>query len=158
MTRHLHMEIEKSVKQYIQSTNFRKKYALAYDKWKESEKLLWSEDVQSKLTTIGHLCREAVQKFTTILVDKTNPAHVDSDITHTVSRLKTVIRNTQNLGDSTNEFFEALISYWGAINDLVQRQEHGSRKEGSSLNWEDGRRIVFNTMILMYEIDRVLKI
>ncbi len=150
--------IEESVIQYLQSSNFQEKYALAFDRWKESEKLLWSEDVQNQLTTIGHLCREAVQSFTTILVEKTKPDEVDSDITHVVNRLKTVIKNAPNLGKSSSKYFDALIKYWSAVNDLIQKQEHGSRREQSPLNWEDGRRVVFNTMILMYEIDRILNI
>jgi hypothetical protein len=38
----------------------------------------------------------------------------------------------------------------------VQRQEHGAQKEGRPLVWEDGRRVVFQTAIVMFELDRAL--
>jgi hypothetical protein len=37
-----------------------------------------------------------------------------------------------------------------------KRQEHGGQKEGRPLTWEDARRVVFQTLIVMYEIDRAL--
>jgi hypothetical protein len=46
--------------------------------------------------------------------------------------------------------------YWGTVNDLIQRQEHGAQREGGALAWEDGRRVVFQTAIVMFEIDRSL--
>jgi hypothetical protein len=40
---------------------------------------------------------------------------------------------------------------------LVQRQEHGAQKEVTPLTWEDARRVVFQTCVVMYEINRALK-
>jgi hypothetical protein len=53
-------------------------------------------------------------------------------------------------------FLEALIAYWGTVSDLIQRQEHGSQKEGKELVWEDGRRVVFQTAMVMLEFDKSL--
>lgn len=48
-----------------------------------------------------------------------------------------------------------LLDYWRKANDLVQRQEHGAAREpDESFIWEDSRRVVFQTLIVMYEIDR----
>jgi len=52
---------------------------------------------------------------------------------------------------------ESLVSCWEAAIDLVQRQEHGANKEGEPLVWEDARRVVFQTMMVMYELDRALR-
>jgi hypothetical protein len=52
---------------------------------------------------------------------------------------------------------DALLAYWGTTSDLAQRQEHGAQKEGEVLTWEDSRRLVFHTAIVMVEIDRTLK-
>jgi hypothetical protein len=49
-----------------------------------------------------------------------------------------------------------LTDYWEALVDLVERQVHGAQKEGQALTWEDARRIVFQTMAVMYEVDRAL--
>ena len=52
---------------------------------------------------------------------------------------------------------DSLVSYWGAIADLAQRQEHGAQKEGEALVWEDARRLVFHTTFVMVELDRALR-
>lgn len=55
-------------------------------------------------------------------------------------------------------FLDALLAYWGTASDLVQRQEHGNQKVGAALLWEDGRRVVFQTAMVMYEIERALSV
>jgi hypothetical protein len=49
-----------------------------------------------------------------------------------------------------------LLAYFGTVSDLIQRQEHGAQKEGEGLMWEDARRVVFQTALVMFELDRVL--
>jgi hypothetical protein len=53
-------------------------------------------------------------------------------------------------------FLEALVAYWGTVNDLIERQEHGAKREGEQLGVEDARRVVFQLLIVMNEIDRAL--
>lgn len=48
------------------------------------------------------------------------------------------------------------MNYWGAVADLTQRQEHGVQKEGEQLVWEDARRVVFQTLLVMFEVDKAL--
>jgi hypothetical protein len=62
----------------------------------------------------------------------------------------------KQLGTTEKPFLDALLGYWGTVSDLIQRQEHGGQKEGQSLVWEDGRRVVFQTAVVMFEIDRSL--
>jgi hypothetical protein len=57
------------------------------------------------------------------------------------------------LGDTTYKF---LLAYWAAVNDLAERAEHGSQQEGSPLLWEDGRRLVFQTLLVMVELKAAL--
>ena len=76
---------------------------------------------------------------------------------HTKNRIRSVINaRSERLGDTEKTFLDALISYWDSIDDLTQRQEHGAQKEGKPLLWEDGRRLVFQTAVVMFEIDRAL--
>lgn len=42
------------------------------------------------------------------------------------------------------------------MNGLAQRQEHGEQKGGEELTWEDGRRVVLYTAMVMAECDRML--
>jgi hypothetical protein len=83
------------------------------------------------------------------------PPSVDPDPAHTVARIRAVISETIS-PSRLRDFADALITYWGTTNDLVQRQEHGAQKEGQPLDWEDARRVVFHTAIVMFEIARAV--
>jgi len=147
--------VETTVREYLISPEFRAKYAEAFAKWSSAEDLLWGTDTQEQLTTIGHLCREALQAFATSLVERYQPPDVDTDKTKTKARLRAVLYATQ-LGTKRKTFLEALLAYSSTVDDLIQRQEHGAYKDGEQLVWEDGRRVVFQTMITMFEIARAL--
>jgi hypothetical protein len=70
--------------------------------------------------------------------------------------MENVLRSISGLGDARLSFLEALHGFWASTIDLIQRQEHGAMKEGKPLTWEDGRRVVFSTLIAMYELDRAV--
>ena len=145
------------VKTYIDSDIFQQKHLIAYQKWHEAEKLLWEADSEQKLTTIGHLCRESIQAFVSSLVTQHNPPDVDENESHDINRIKAVISQHANqFGKTEKSFLNSLIDYWKSISELVQRQEHGAQREKESLIWEDGRRVIFQTIIVMYEVDRAL--
>jgi hypothetical protein len=149
--------IETFITSHIDSDNFRQKYPSAYQKWGEAEKMLWGSDSARQLTTIGHLCREAVQEFATHLVEKNKLIEAPADRAFTVARIHAVLdQRKDNLGETEIACLDALLAYWGTVIDLIQREEHGSKKEGKPLVWEDGRRVVFQTAIVMFEIDRSL--
>lgn len=150
---------EKTVRNYLDASHFKEKYPKAFEKWSAAENLLWKTDRPQQLTTIGHLCRESVQKFANTLVDQFQPPNAPSDKSKTVARLKAVLDFKSNeLGSTEKPFLEALVEYWKSINDLIQRQEHGAQKEGQELLWKDARRVVFQTMVIMFEIDMALNI
>lgn len=149
--------VEATIRQYLETHSFQGKYPSVFEKWRSAEDLLWRTDTEQQLTTIGHLCREAIQTFVTILVEKSNLPGIDQDKSHTVARLRTVlVSKISGLGSDEKAFLEALIAYWGTVSDLIQRQEHGALKEGDQLIWEDARRVIFQTAILMFEIDSAL--
>jgi hypothetical protein len=142
---------------YLDSDAFQQSYPEAHRKWAEAAELLWKSDSQRQLTMIGHLCREAMQEFGTALVDRHQPSGVDADKAHDVARIRAVLdQHRPLLGTTAAPFLDALLPYWGTVTDLVQRQEHGAQKEGRPLVWEDGRRVVFQTAVVMFEVDRVL--
>lgn len=149
--------VEESVVRYLDEAEFKTRYPSAYQRWQEAANLLWGDSSADELTTIGHKTREAVQEFATALVDHAMVEEVDADPAHTVARLRSVIdANRGQLGDARHHLLDALLVYWGEVNDLLQRQEHGGQKEGEPLSWEDGRRAVFQTAVVMYEIDRTI--
>jgi hypothetical protein len=149
--------IEAHTRNYLIADQFQQNYSNAYQKWSEAEQILWSSDSEQQLTTIGHLCREAIQDFITVLVNKYSPPEVDKDKAHTIVRAKAVLICVGGkLGKADKPFLDALIDYWGAVSDLIQRQEQGGQKEGRKLVWEDGRRVVFQTAMVMFEFDKSL--
>lgn len=144
---------------YLSTDEFKRSYESAYQKWSQAESLLWESDSDKQYTTIGHLCREALQDFADALVNKHKPPGADPDKAHTISRIRAVVEVRKNTLSSTErDFLNQLVSYWHGISDLVQCQEHGAQREGASLGWEDARRVVFQTLIVMYEVDRSLSI
>jgi hypothetical protein len=72
-----------------------------------------------------------------------------------VDRIRAVL-STRERSAAHQAFLTALLSYWGTVSDLVQRQEHGAQKEGEPLTWEDARRVVFQTAVVMFEIARAV--
>ena len=149
--------VEATAASYLASQPFRQRFPRAFQKWSDSEKLLWGEEAQDAITTIGHLCREAIQEFAAILVDETGAA-ADSSVTATKARLKAAVAaRRDHVGEKIAALFDALIDYWVAVVDLVQRQEHGAQKEGSVLTWDDGRRVVFHTASIMAELARAFR-
>lgn len=148
---------ESNVKKYLNGDRIGTTYPAAHQKLKNANNLLWQSDSEQQLTTIGHLCREALQEFATVLVVEHKPPNVDDDKARTISRLRAVIGSCrERLGKAKTAHLDALLVYWGTVSDLVQRQEHGDQKEGESLVWDDGSRVVFQTAMVMYEIDRTL--
>jgi hypothetical protein len=139
-------QVEEELVRYLDSDAFQRSYPEPYGKWAEAAERPWASDSRPQLTTIGHLCREAMQ-----------PPRIDTDKAHDVARIRAVLdQHRPRLGTTAAPFLDALLAYWGTVSDLVQRQEHGAQKEGGPLVWEDGRRVVFQTAIVMFEIDRAL--
>jgi hypothetical protein len=147
--------MEATVTQYFRSADFRTRYMQAFDPWSAAEARLGSVHSQHDLTTVGHLCREAMQAFATALVQRMRPPNASSNPANTVARLRTAL-DSARLGETERPFLEALVAYWGTVSDLVQRQEHGGQRERQPLVAEDARRVVFHTCLVMYEVDRAI--
>jgi hypothetical protein len=147
--------LEGQVRRLLGSGTFQERHTAAYGRWAAAEGDLWGADTDAKFTGIGHACREAVQQFVTDLVDWHKPEDVDPDPQHTVARLR-VVMATLKLSESVEAFAAALLAYFGTVSDLVVRQEHGGQKEGEPLEWEDARRVVFQTAMVMFELDRAV--
>jgi hypothetical protein len=60
------------------------------------------------------------------------------------------------VGRTTRKFLLSYLSHWETVNDLAERAEHGSQREGSPLLWDDGRRLVFQTLLVMVELKAAL--
>lgn len=151
-------QVERETRSLMDSKRFRSSYPIALDRWDEAVDLLWGADAQRELTTIGHKCREAMQAFAAALVERHAPAKVAPQQSHTVARVRAVLEKRRpGLSDRHAALLEALLAYWGTAADLVQRQEHGAEREAETLTWEDGRRVVLQTAIVMLELHRAFE-
>lgn len=149
-------QVEEELMRYLDRDAFQRAHPAAHRKWSEAAERLWASDSQQQLTMIGHLCREAIQEFATSLVERHQPPGVDQDKAHDIIRLQAVLDQHRSQLGTTAALLDALVAYWRAVSGLVQRQVHGAQKEGRQLVWEDGRRVVFQTAIVMFEVDRTL--
>lgn len=149
--------VEVHVHTYINVGEFKNRHPNAYERWAEAERRLWESDSKKELTTIGHLCREAMQEFSVSLLRHRQPVGAPSDPSKTVDALRATLKHVKgDLASTERPFLDALLAYWGTVSDLVQRQEHGALKEGGSLVWRDARRVVFQTALVMFEVDEAL--
>jgi hypothetical protein len=147
--------VEKSLRRFVDSQKLLAAYGDAISKWQLAEELLWSADNAKQLTAIGHHCREALQEFADVLAKQSGVYEVPADRAKTVARIRAVI-DARIQSDEVRAFCNALLAYWGTVSDLAQRQEHGAAKAGDPLSWSDGRRVVFQTLLVMYEINEAI--
>ncbi|MGO9019419.1 MAG: hypothetical protein ACLQVJ_13830 [Syntrophobacteraceae bacterium] len=82
--------LQATVLNYLLSEAFQRDFPTAYQKWIEAEKHLWSTDSEPESSTIGHLCREAMQEFASALITLYKPLNIDSKIQDTVARIRAV--------------------------------------------------------------------
>ncbi len=150
-------QVEQTIVTYLESGPFQRAYPDAYARWRGAADLLWRADSESELSTIGHKCREAIQEFATALVERHRPPSVNPDKAMTRDRLSAVVDlRRPELGEARSDLLDALFGYWRAAGELIQRQEHAGLREGRPLRWEDARRVVFQTAVVMFEIDRAI--
>lgn len=149
--------VQESLDNYLNAESFQRKYPLSFAKWAHAEELLRDTDSHKQVSLIGHACRESVQEFAEDLIKNLKLDASTAPKDKTVKRLILVLESQDNkTGSSEKSFLEALVTYWGTVIDLIQRQEHGAAREGEQLMWEDARRVVFHTGIVMFEIDKVV--
>jgi hypothetical protein len=136
----------------VDSEGFPTRYEAAYAKWADADALFQLDPVRHA-TRIGHDCREALDLFAEQLLRLHGlPMTKGSG---TVDKLRTVAAAVVP-SDTVREFLDALILYWRRVSDLSQRQEHGAKLERERLTAEDARRVVFHSILVMYEVDAAL--
>jgi hypothetical protein len=98
-----------------------------------------------------------MQEFADALIKRHGPSNVEPDKAKTVARVRAVLEfYAAKLGRTQKAFLDALLVYWGTVSDLTERQEHGSQNVERPLIWEDAGRVVFQTLVVMFEVDQAL--
>jgi hypothetical protein len=60
----------------------------------------------------------------------------------------------EQLGAGRSQLLRGLLEPWRALSEMLQRHEHVSQPVDERLCWEDGRRLVLFTALVMVEFDR----
>jgi hypothetical protein len=148
--------VEQEVRRYLDGERFQARFPAAHARWLDAERALWDAQGDRQLTDIGHVCREAMQEFSSELLTLTGTQPPPGDAhAKTINRVRAALGGL-DLGERRSALLDSLITYWEAVNGVVQRLEHGAQKGGDPVEWDDARQAVFQTLIIMIEIDRVI--
>jgi hypothetical protein len=146
--------VEANFVNYLGTEDFARRHRESFGKWKEAADELWGEDTERRMTSIGHHVREAMILFAAELIDHYGVTDANPNPDKTIDRLRAVItKAAPKLGEKERPMLGALVEYWGTVHDLGARQEHGAAK-AEPLVAEDARRVVFQTAVVMFELDR----
>jgi hypothetical protein len=144
--------LEAQIGQYLDEESFRLRYPDAYEKW-QSALDLFAVNPERHATRIGHDCREALLSFVDAALEAQNAEPMLG--AGTVDKLRALIKKAEPRSRSVVAHCDALVAYWGTVSDLAQRQEHAAGRKGDALRAEDARRLIFHTMLVMFEVDRL---
>ena len=148
---------EAEVMRYVKAGDFGSSHPVAAKKVIAAETHLLSAQALDRVTDVGHLCREALQSYATDLVNRVQPSDAPTEEVKTKARLRAVLRElSDHLGPTRTRLLEAALEYWSAVNDYVQRQEHGSKNPDRPLTVDDAKRCVLHTAMVMFEVEAAL--
>jgi hypothetical protein len=146
---------EKEILSFINIPSYEQRYQKAFFKWNEAEKLLWITNNEINLSTVGHLCREAMQEFLEVLVKRRGLENQCPQKDKTKNRVQVLIKNKKSTSsDTIIKLLEKLYEFWDMLNELIQRQEHYGLKERETIVLDDAKRVVIYTVIMMNELDK----
>lgn len=129
------------------------RYPDAYACWRNGLEL-FQAGPERHATHIGLACRDAMIRFACELARRSG-LELDTKPSWTVDRIRAALRPySVDAGGKVAAFADALLVYWGCVSDLVQRQVHG-RENDNLLTKADAERVLYQTLIVMYELDRL---
>jgi hypothetical protein len=144
--------IESQIGRYLDEDSFRDSYPDAYGKWRLALDLFAVHPAQHA-NAVGNACRDAMLAFADVSLSRhriKTPAR-----SGTVDKLRVLI-NQETASSRVAAHGEALVAYWGTVSDLANRQAHSATREKETLGAEDARRLIFHTMLVMFEVDRLI--
>ncbi len=157
--------IEDYLRAYLVQERFTSQYPRAAQRWSQVWAMLWRANSTDRVVAVADRAYEVMSEFVAALVDLHELHPVDpgwtgalGDRDATLERLASVIESCRPaLGDGRCALLQTLLDYWQALSDSVQRhREHRAGRVLGRLTWEDGRRVVVLTAMVMVEIDRSL--
>jgi hypothetical protein len=140
---------------HIDEAAFGSRYPVAYEKWRDAIDL-YELGPERHATRIGHDCREAISAFASDLIRLHGVEDVDPSA-GTQTKVRAVFAAQADGSETVRDYADRLVAFWRAVSDLAQRQEHAALRDREALTAEDARRLVFQTLVVMAEIDSALR-
>lgn len=149
--------LEDYLRAYVGHDRFKSRYPRAHERCSDTLTMLWRADSRAKVVALADKAREAMREFACALVEWHEPYAELPDATDTLLRLSSVVEMYKpHIGEERCGLHEALFNYWDALCNAVQRHEDPAQRVHGRLRWEDGRRVVLLTALVMVEVDRCL--
>jgi len=149
--------VENYLHEYLDDGRFISRYPRAYERWSRAWAMLWRADSRAGLIAVAAEARAAMREFACALVAWREPHASLPDATDTLLRLWSLVEMCRpQLEEERCGLQRALFEYWDALCSAVQRQEDPAHIAYGPLRWEDARRVVVLTALVMVEIDRCL--
>jgi hypothetical protein len=160
-----HPQIDGYLRSYLEDERFRSAHPLACGRWVVAWEMLWCADSRAKVIAVARPASDALTAFSSSLLERCMPLAMDSrwpDLLADASPLPETIAGLISvttayggqLGEERSELLRGMLEHWQALVEKVRRHEGRSRAADERLHWEDGRRLVLFTALVMVEIDR----
>jgi hypothetical protein len=160
-----HARIEEYLRAYLEDERFRSAHPLACGRWIVAWEMLWCADSRSKVIAVGQRASDAMHAFSASMQQRCMPFAMDShlpdplvDGSQRPGPLNGLASITdaygEQLGARRSQLLREMFEPWRALSGKLQRHEQGSQPPDERLRWEDGRRLVLFTALVMVEFDR----
>jgi hypothetical protein len=157
--------IDEYLRAYLEGEWFKADHPLAYGRWLVGWEMLWCADTKAKVIALVHRATDAIQAFTASLLEQSPPLAIDPqwpDLLAAGAPRPQALADLTNfaesyraqLGDERCELLRALIDQWQVLAEALRTHEDGAREACGRLRWEDGRRLVLLTALVMVEVHR----
>jgi hypothetical protein len=156
--------IEDYLRAYLEDQRFRSAHPLACGRWVVAWEMLWCADSKAKVIDVGHRACDAMAAFSSSLIELCTPLAMDAQwpelltgVAPPQEPLEGLLTVTeayrQQLGEERFGLLHALVGQWRGLLERVLRHEDAPAVD-ERLTWEDGRRLVLFTALVMVETDR----
>jgi hypothetical protein len=160
-----HARIEDYLRAYLEDQRFRSTHPLACGRWIVAWEMLWCADSRSKVIAVGQRAGDAMRAFSASMHERCMPLAMGSQWPDVVADgsqrpgpLDGLASITEaygkQLGAGRSHLLREIFEPWRALNEKLQRHEQGAQPPDERLRWEDGRRLVLLTALVMVEFDR----
>lgn len=139
----------------IDEADLESRYRDAFETWEAAVGLFGLDPIRHA-RRIGEDCRASLAAFADAALRRYRveaPGNAG-----TVSKLRALLGAVGPDSHAVSAHHHALVSYWGTVSDLDQRQAHEASRERDRLAREDARRAILYTLLVMVEVDRALPV